>query len=72
MTAITPPAVPANCVHHWLCEEPNGPYSHAKCKKCGAERELCNTPVVDNRYIPLGTDPERDPYVPYGPRRREV
>ena len=23
------------CIHHWIVETPNGPFSLAKCKKCG-------------------------------------
>ena len=22
------------CLHHWICEMPNGPNTKAKCKKC--------------------------------------
>lgn len=30
------------CVHHWIIESPNGPYSLAKCKKCGEYDAMLN------------------------------
>lgn len=37
----------AACIHHWLCEPPNGPTSRAVCRLCGAEREFRNAAVTD-------------------------
>jgi len=31
------------CTHHWLIESPNGPYSLAKCKKCGKYDAMFNS-----------------------------
>ena len=50
-TTERPPAPPApaadpdegECVHHWVCEEQNGPTSEAKCNKCGATQTLRNS-----------------------------
>ena len=33
------------CVHHWIIETPNGPFSLAKCKKCGEYDALQNFTV---------------------------
>lgn len=31
------------CVHHFIIDEPNGPTSKGKCKKCGLESEFPNS-----------------------------
>lgn len=28
-----------SCVHYWILESPNGPYSYGRCRKCGGERK---------------------------------
>ncbi len=31
-----------SCAHHWQIETPNGEYSEACCKHCGATRSFAN------------------------------
>ena len=33
----------ADCMHHWLIDQPNGPTSMGKCKICGASQEFNNS-----------------------------
>lgn len=37
----------ATCVHLWECEDANGLTSRAKCRYCGAEKELSNSLTAD-------------------------
>ena len=30
------------CIHHWIIEPPEGPFSIGKCLKCGNEKEFQN------------------------------
>ena len=30
------------CVHHWVIEPPEGPFSKGKCLRCGEEKEFQN------------------------------
>jgi len=30
------------CIHHWVIEPPEGPFSKGKCLKCGEEKEFHN------------------------------
>jgi len=31
------------CVHHWMLDPPNGPFSRGVCQKCGEERTFANS-----------------------------
>lgn len=39
------------CVHHWLIEQPNGPYSRGRCKKCMAVKDFPNSNDGDNHWM---------------------
>lgn len=30
----------AECPHHWIIESPDGPTSHAECRRCGVIRDF--------------------------------
>jgi hypothetical protein len=45
------------CTHHWLIESPNGPYSLAKCKKCGKYDAMFNS--LTETVWAQGTSPKR-------------
>ena len=40
----------ATHAHHWRINEPNGEFSHAVCKSCGAERAFRNW-LAETDYI---------------------
>ena len=50
-----------NCVHYWIIEPPDGPYSKGVCKFCGKTRRFSNTPIftkhiVINKYTLIPED----------------
>ena len=32
-----------NCIHHWVLETPNGPWTNGNCKKCGENEKFSNS-----------------------------
>ena len=61
-----------NCVHHWLVASPNGPYSLAKCKKCGEYDAMSNSievggwtgsPAAQAKRTPIHEDIEREVFL---------
>jgi hypothetical protein len=37
------PRIHKSCVHHWIIEPANGPFSDGACKRCGATRDFRNS-----------------------------
>ena len=36
-------AADANCMHHWMIDQPSGPTSMGTCKICGESQEFNNS-----------------------------
>ena len=38
------------CIHHWVCEPPNGPTSEATCRTCNETAVFQNRPEWPKAY----------------------
>ena len=50
----------AECVHHWIIDPPNGPFSEGVCQLCGEVRDF------RNHIFYSAWDAENSPYSQYG------
>ena len=41
-TELAQEQIQETCIHHWVIEPPEGPFSKGKCLKCGEEKEFQN------------------------------
>ena len=46
----TPSAQKEECPHHWIIEQPNGPFSKGYCKICGDIGKFKNAPPEEKKF----------------------
>jgi len=64
--------VTTECIHFWIVDPPEGPYSQGSCQKCGLSKPFANSEAdwTNQRGYRPPTNIGKARYDPEGGRRR--